>query len=434
MRIEDTDQQRSREEYIHSICADLTEMGITWDEGPDKEGAYAPYRQARRANVYAKFYTQLERQGLAYPCFCTEASLRLSRKRQLAAGKPPCYSGTCRSLSKEEVESRLAGGEKPALRIKVADEAVLSFVDLVRGKQVFYGKHIGDFVIRRNDGSASFMFANAIDDALMEIDCVLRGEDHLTNTPRQLLVLEALELKPPNYGHISILLGDDGRPLSKRNGSRTISELLREGYLPLALLNLLARLGCSYETAKLLNLKELIEHFSIERLISASARYETRQLKHWQRYALEEMSPEELWHWLAPSLGEKVPAERRYDFAATVSSNILLPREASLWADIIFAQWNAQEHINQEGLSLIRQAGSDFFFAAEALFQKVYRGNGWEIYAQALGKETGKKGKQLFMPLRLALTGLFFGPELDPLVALLGREETVRRLKAAATA
>lgn len=430
LRIEDTDSQRSKRDYVDAIYEDLASLNISWDEGPDKGGSYGPYSQAERSDHYARFYAQLEEQGLAYPCFCTEASLKLARKRQLAAGEPPRYPGSCRSLSPEEIANRLAAGEKPALRMKIKDDAVLSFVDLVRGKQVFYGRHLGDFIIRRSDGGAAFMFANAVDDALMKIDCVLRAEDHLTNTPRQLVVLQALDLPAPTYGHISILAGDDGRPLSKRNGSRTIRSLIGDGYLPLAIVNYLARLGCSYETDALLSLDELVARFSRQRLVQALARYEPHQLHHWQRQALAGMSSDELWAWLAPQLGDRVAKEHHALFASVVSANILLPSEAVAWADIVFSAPAIGEHIAKGEERWFQQ--SDFFHTAEALFRQLYDGKEWKKWIQALGDKTGKKGKELFMPLRLALTGLSAGPALDGLVALMGKEEAARRLKEAA--
>ena len=441
LRLEDTDEQRSRLEYVDAIYEDLNSLNISWDEGPDKGtdrradkgtdkgGDYGPYSQAERKEIYANFYVQLEKQGLAYPCFCSQAALKLARKRQLAAGEPPRYPGNCRSLSPEEISDRLAAGEKPALRMKVEDDAILSFEDLVRGKQVFYGKHLGDFIIRRSDGNPAFLFANAIDDALMKIDCVLRGEDHLTNTPRQLVVLNALGLSPPTYGHISILAGDDGRPLSKRNGSRSIRSLIDDGYLPLAIVNYLARLGCSYGVDELLSLEELVSQFSLERLVQPVARYESSQLNYWQRQALTRMSPAELWSWLAVRVGDKVPDEHRELFAAIVSANILLPDEAMAWADIVFA--SPDFDITREDKKWFDQA--DFFYTAESLFCRFYGSNGWQKWIQALGEQTGKKGKELFLPLRLALTGASSGPALDGLVALMGRQEVVKRLKAAAS-
>jgi len=428
LRVEDTDEQRSKLEYTNAIYEDLNNLNISWDEGPDKGGDYGPYSQAERKERYANFYAELEKQGLAYPCFCSEATLKLARKRQLAAGEPPRYPGSCRSLSPKEISDRLAAGEKPALRMKVEDDATLSFEDLVRGKQVFYGKHLGDFIIRRSDGNPAFLFANAIDDALMKIDYVLRGEDHLTNTPRQLVVLNALGLSPPTYGHISILAGDDGRPLSKRNGSRPIRSLIDDGYLPLAIVNYLARLGCSYGRDDLLSLDELVSQFSLQRLVQAVARYQSSQLNYWQRQALTRMSSTELWSWLAVRVGDRVPNEHRELFASVVSANILLPDEAIAWADIVFS--SPDFDITKEDKKWFHQG--DFFHTAESLFCRLYDPDEWQKWIQALGEKTGKKGKELFLPLRLAFTGASSGPALDGLVALMGKEEAAKRLKAAA--
>lgn len=435
LRIEDTDRTRSIQKYTAQLCADLDRLGIHWDEGPVVDGAYAPYCQSRRNEIYARYYSQLEEQDLAYPCFCAAVDLKRMRKRQLAAGEPPRYSGICRSLTKEEAAARQAAGERAALRLRVADEAVLSFTDMVRGKQVFQARHLGDFIIRKKDGEASFMFANAIDDALMKISCVLRGEDHLTNTPRQLLLLSALGFQAPVYGHISILLGEDGLPLSKRNGSRAIGELLDEGYLPAALLNYLARLGCSYATDELLNPTELIEHFDTRRLVRAAAKYEEHQLRHWQKRAIERMTAAEVWRWLSAVLQDRVPVERTHAFAIAIKDNILFPAESLLWARLIFEPWRMERRLDEEGLRVLKKAGGDFFRLAEQAFSAMNRNASvdWRDYTRELSRRTGKKGRHLFMPLRLALTGVDSGPALDVLVKLLGGKETAHRLRAAAS-
>ena len=433
LRIEDTDRNRSAKEYVTQLCEDLKRLGLDWDEGPQRAGAYAPYYQSQRKNVYADYYSRLEEQGRAYPCFCSEAGLKMMRKRQLAAGEPPRYSGICRSLTKEEIAARRKAREKAALRMKVADDAVFSFTDLVRGTQVFHGRHLGDFVIRKNDGEPSFMFANAVDDALMKIDCVLRGEDHLANTPRQILILEALDLPRPQYGHISILLGNDGLPLSKRNGSRHIGELLDKGYLPIALLNYLARLGCSYAKDDLLEKDQLIADFDIHRLVGAAARYEERQLKFWQKCAVKKMMAEEMWNWLSPMIKDEIPTKSRYTFAAVIKDNILFAEEALFWAQTIFAPWDIEKGVDEKGRIFIKEAGSDFFRIAVLQLREINGELDWQAYIERLGRKTAKQGKQLFMPLRLALTGKNSGPALDQLLRLLGTEETIRRLSLASS-
>ncbi|MCC8999105.1 MAG: glutamate--tRNA ligase, partial [Candidatus Contendobacter sp.] len=295
LRIEDTDQERSRPEYVAALLEDLRWLGLDWQEGPEVGGPQAPYAQSERAAIYAKYYQRLEAADQAYPCFCTPAELALSRKRQLAAGRPPRYTGTCARLSEAERRARRERGLQPTLRFQVPVAQTVEFIDRVRGPQRFASADIGDFVIRRADGAPQFFFANAVDDALMEVTHVLRGEDHLTNTPRQLLLLQALDLPAPEYGHLALIVGSDGGPLSKREGDLSLRELRAAGYLPEALLNYLARLGHSYECDSWMDPAELAAGFAPERLGRAPARYDAAQLLHWQSEAVRHTSPEQLW-------------------------------------------------------------------------------------------------------------------------------------------
>ncbi|HEY4972682.1 MAG TPA: glutamate--tRNA ligase, partial [Steroidobacteraceae bacterium] len=225
LRIEDTDALRTQESMVAALCADLAWLGLHWDEGPDRPGAHGPYRQSQRTDIYQRYFERLESEQLAYACFCSNLELDLARRAQLAAGRPPRYAGTCRALSSAERAARLAQGRKPSLRFRVPSGQRIEFQDLVHGPQSFLSDDIGDFIIRRDDGSAAFFFSNALDDALMGVTHVLRGEDHLSNTPRQRLLLAALGMAPPHYGHVSLLVGDDGAPLSKRHGATGVSEL-----------------------------------------------------------------------------------------------------------------------------------------------------------------------------------------------------------------
>jgi glutamyl-tRNA synthetase len=197
LRVEDTDEARSSERFMHELFADLRWLGLDWDEGPDIGGPHTIYRQLQRREIYETWLAKLDALGLTYPCFCTPAELNISRKQQLAAGKPPRYAGTCRSLTEAQRSERLVSGQAAALRFRVPSGKTVSFVDVVQGEQKFVSDDIGDFIIRRADGGTAFFFSNAIDDALMGVTLVLRGDDHLTNTPRQLMILDALDLPKP---------------------------------------------------------------------------------------------------------------------------------------------------------------------------------------------------------------------------------------------
>ena len=286
LRIEDTDATRGEERYTDALMADMQWLGLQWDEGPNRGGAHAPYAQSQRGAMYETFAARLVETGLAYPCFCTEHELKLERKTQIAAGQPPRYSGKCRALSPHEVDARRARGTPATLRFHVADGRTVEFDDRVRGPQRFATGDIGDFVIRRSDGTPAFFFCNAVDDALMGVTLVVRGDDHLTNTPRQILLLEALRLRAPDYAHIPLVVGADGAPLSKRTGGRSLAGLRDAGYLPAAINNYLARVGHSYDAEGLLSLEELARRFDLARVHHSPARYDETQLLHWQREAV----------------------------------------------------------------------------------------------------------------------------------------------------
>jgi len=409
LRIEDTDQERSRSEFVSELLDDLRWMGLAWDEGPQSAKANADYFQSKRGEIYARYYDQLERDGLAYPCFCTSAELEIARKVQLSAGQPPRYGGKCGRLNPEDIERRLQKGLQATLRFRVPRNATVEFEDRVRGPQKFHTDDIGDFIIRRADGSPAFFFCNAIDDSLMGVTHVVRGEDHLSNTPRQLLILKALGLPAPEYAHISLVLGDDGAPLSKRNGSRSINQLREEGYFPLALLNMLARVGHHYENEGLLELQDLKRHFDLGHLGKSPSRFDIAHLHHWQEVVVRAADDETLWNWLRGETRALVPFKQYALFLDIVRSNCVYPDQADAWARILFAD---ELVLSPEIEAVVRQAGEAFFLAA---LDAAAAGEDFDAFMRQLKTATGAKGKALFMPLRAALSGRTDGPELAKL-------------------
>ena len=283
LRIEDTDRERSLEAHTGALMNELRWLGIEWDAGPDREDARGPYRQSERSPLYARYFAALEGAGAVYPCYCTSAELELARRAQLASGRPPRYPGTCRDLTLEERARREAQGLPATLRYRVPSGERIEFHDFVHGPQSFLSDDIGDFVVRRTDGSAAFFFCNAIDDATQGVTLALRGEDHLANTPRQLLILAALALPAPQYGHVPLILAEDGAPLSKRHGAVSVREYRERGYLPLALLNHLFRLGHAPARHDLLAPQEMAQAFAPEHLGRAPARFDATQLTMWQK-------------------------------------------------------------------------------------------------------------------------------------------------------
>lgn len=424
IRIEDTDVVRSKEEYTAALLDDLAWLGLHWQEGPRVGGPNGPYWQSERQAIYDEYYQQMRERNLVYPCFCTEEQLALNRKIQRTQGLPPRYPGTCRHLSHDEVQEKIESGLTYTLRFRVADEGVIQFQDIVRGTLTFSRNDIGDFIISRNDGTASFMYCNAIDDALMGVTHVLRGEDHLTNTPRQLLILEALNLPTPQYGHISLMLGKDGSPLSKRNGSRSVRDLANEGYLPAAINNYLARLGHYYGHDHFMTLDELAAGFSCDNLVKAPSKFDEEQLQRWQKDAIMHTEPATLWAWTVDETKQRVPENLQDDFMKTIQGNILFPEDTAKWANAYFAP--SLEH-SHEGNAILKEAGVVFFETALEIILRT--GTDFKLLASEISAQLGLKGKALFMPLRVALTGETSGPELQNALPLMGSEIAKKRFE-----
>lgn len=412
LRIEDTDLSRSKDEYIQSLKEDLNWLGINWSDES---------RQSQRADLYDKYFAVLEEMGLAYPCFCSPEQLAISRKLQLASGKPPRYSGTCRSLSKDEVTKKCDSGLKPTLRFKVENDISIEFEDLIKGPQKFNGNDIGDFIIRRADRSAAFMFCNAIDDADMGISHALRGEDHLTNTPRQVLILRSLNLPDPKYGHFPLIVGDDRSPLSKRNGSETMRSLQEQGYLAEAVLNYLARLGHTSYANKLMDINELAKSFDLNSISSSAAKHDKSHLLHWQKEYILSLEPEALLKELIPYIGDN--RDNDMEFTKLVQPNIVLLKDVHPWVDSLYEYKFSLENNEKD---MIKEAGEEFFKVAADEYDKEY-----SDFIKAMQERLGVKGKKLFMPVRLALTGMRHGPQLDDIFRFLGKDEIKRRFSLA---
>ncbi|HEY1892004.1 MAG TPA: glutamate--tRNA ligase [Steroidobacteraceae bacterium] len=423
LRIEDTDAQRSQEAHLAVVLEDLRWLGLNWDAGPDREDDRAPYRQSQRGTIYAHFFAALERQETAYPCFCTPLELEASRRAQLGSGRPPRYAGTCRDLSLEQRRARQAQGLAATLRFRVPAGRRIEFTDLVHGPQSFLSDDIGDFIVRRADGTAAFFFSNAVDDASMGVTLVVRGEDHLANTPRQLLILEALGLRAPGYGHVSLILGPDGSPLSKRHGATSVREYRDSGYRPEALVNHLFRLGHSTGEHGLLDLDAMARAFDPAHLGRSSAHFDAQQLRVWQKEAAHHLPAEEARTWLAPVLPSELSEPAVRAFIDAVLPNVVLPEDAQPWARIVFGPPPVLE---PDGEAIVRSAGERYFAAAAQA--AAQNGNDLPAIASAVRAATGRKGAELYMPLRLALTGRTHGPELAPLLKAMPAGEAQVRL------
>jgi nondiscriminating glutamyl-tRNA synthetase len=418
LRIEDTDLARSTQEFQAGLTEDLKWLHLEYDEGP--------FLQSERGAIYAKYYKQLEDSNFAYPCFCSEETLNITRKSQQSSGQPPRYPGTCRKLSKEAIAVKFAAGELATLRFEVPRDQIIEFKDLVKGPQRFAANDIGDFIIRRNDGSASFMFCNAIDDAEMQVTHALRGDDHLTNTPRQIMIMKALNKPYPEYGHFAMINGSDGTPLSKRNGSQSIRELRTQGYLPLAVLNYLARLGHYYADNNFLSLEQLVAQFDLKHISTSPARHDLAHLKHWQKEAMMRSTVTEVAQLIQEHTASLIASENISSFAELMKDNILMPEDAKIWVTAVAAQ---DLELSAEDAAILKQAGKEFFSIAKTAIKNNSQLTFKEL-ADTVKTATNFKGKELFMPLRIALTGQQHGPEMAKLMGFMSHDLLLKRCDA----
>ena len=427
LRIEDTDLERSEKRYAEAVCDDLEWMELNWQEGPRVGGSQVPYFQSERNNIYESFYEKLLTEDLIYPCFMSEEELKVIRRNQMAAGQPPRYNGAWTNASKEEVDKEIAKGSKPVYRFRIPKDKVITFTDLVKGEQRFSGSDLDDFIIKKQDSSPTFMFANAIDDSLMGINIVLRGDDHLSNTPRQIALLQALDLAIPEFIHVALFTGDDGSPLSKRNGSLSVQELREAGYFPKAVANYLSRVGHTIGDNELRSLEELSAVFNIDNISNSPSKFDIDQLRFWQKKVVESESTSNLLDWLKPYLENDMPEDVDLaQFVELIRENILFPKDAIEFLESLFIHPLASD---EKVSFIIKETGSDFFNIAKILVKENW--GDWPQTMKEIGSKSGNKGKDLFMPIRAAITGHLSGPELDQVTELLGLERVVNRLEEA---
>ena len=305
LRIEDTDTDRHVAEAEGLIIQDLKWMGLDWDEGPDKGGPYGPYRQSDRLDIYQSYAQKLVESGRAYYCYCTPEELEASRQKMLASGQTPQYDGRCLHLSDEQKKEFEKEGRRPSVRFRTLGDAVV-VNDLIRGEVSFDGQTIGDFIILRSDGRAAYNFAVVIDDIQMEITHVLRGEDHLSNTPRQVLIYQALGFNPPQFGHMPMILGPDRTRLSKRHGATSVVSYREKGYLPEAINNYLALLGWSSpDEEEILPQEKLVQKFTVDRISRSAAIFDLTKLNWMNGNYIREAELDRITRLCIPFLKEK---------------------------------------------------------------------------------------------------------------------------------
>ena len=434
LRIEDTDVERSTRESEAAIFEDLRWLGLQWDEGPDVGGSHGPYRQSERLHLYRAHADALIEAGHAYHCFCSPERLEADRQAALAAGLPPRYAGTCRHLPADEARRRAAAGERPVVRFRVPPDLTVAFDDLVRGHVAFHTSVIGDPVLLRSDGHPAYNFAVVVDDALMQVTHVVRGEDHISNTPRQILLYEALGFTPPAFAHLALVMGPDHTPLSKRHGATSVAEFRAKGYLPEALVNYLALIGWSPGADdELLPADELARRFDIAAVGHSAGVFDEDKLAWADRHYLRAAENSRL-TLLAipylrsagfagdPDLGgvnylasvvplatgsvdrlDEVPSRLRFLFSFDPAAALGDPDVRE-----VLSHDGAREVIE----SLARELSRTPRLGSRDAFRAV---------VGAVKQQTGQKAKALFHPIRVALTGTAGGPELDLAVPAIDR-------------
>jgi len=419
LRFEDTDRERSKPEYVKSIIEALKWLGLDWDEGP--------YFQSKRLKIYQKYAQKLFEEGKAYYCECSKEILEEKKKKMLEKGLKPRYDGTCR-------EKNLGPGEGRALRIKAPEIGEIVFEDLLRGKIVFPAEEIDDFIIMRSDGTPTYHFAVVIDDITMGITHVIRGDDHISNTPKQLLIYKALEIDPPEFAHIPMVLGSDGARLSKRHGAKSILEYRDAGFLPKALLNYLARLGWGYGDQEYFTVEELIEKFDLKSINLSPARFDQNKLlainAYWIKNSDNKYLLEHLKYFLRNYDLNKFSEEYLLSAIETVKTRSKTLVEMAdmikfyLVEEITYDLDGAKKFLIPEIKPLLKKIGED-------LKDLPLEEKKLEEYFRNLAEESGIKLKNIAQAVRIALTGKTVSPGLFEIIKVLGKERVEKRLKKA---
>jgi nondiscriminating glutamyl-tRNA synthetase len=425
LRIEDTDVERSRKEYEENLILDLRWLGVEWNEGPDAGGDYGPYRQSERNQIYNDYANQLIENDHAYYCFCTAEELE---KEKLEAKDSDIINvplHKCRSLEIEESKKRIQQGEQAAIRFKIPRDTEVSFHDMVRDQVTFDTNLLADPVILRSTRIPAYNFSVVIDDSLMKIDIVVRGEDHISNTARQVLIYQALGLTPPEFAHLSMVMGSDNTKLSKRHGSTSIAQFREQGYLPEALLNYLSFLGWSpIDDKQIMTKQQLIDEFSLEKVSKSSAIFDYQKLKWLNREHIRLLEDSQLAELLAPFLNkidykyEATPANLNWiGKSAKILSNyhhLLSDIAENFWE---FTQANFSQDIKEKIKSspISMKVISILLDEISGLESPVDFSKVAEI-TKKIQKQEGIKGKELYHPIRVALTGKETGIELHDFI------------------
>ena len=444
LRIEDTDAERSTPEFERAILEGLRWLGLDWDEGPDIGGPHAPYRQSERLERHKEYAQRLLLDGKAYRCFCTSERLETLRAEQSARKEKPAYDGLCAGLPSEEVQRRLAAGEPAVVRFRVPPGET-RFLDHVRGEVVFQNVEVDDWVMVRTDGNPTYNFVVVCDDVDMRITHVFRGEEHLVNTPKQVLLYRALGLEPPEFGHLPLMLGTDGKKLSKRTGDTALQDYQEKGYPKEAIVNFLCLQGWALDGAtEVFTLDELVKSFDIKDVTKGGAIFDLDKF-HWlageyiRKDSLEGVAERCAPFVIAAGLmsADELARRRSWYLQAVAGEKERIRTYSELPARIAYlfapdeqVRWDEQAEKNARKQSDPAQTLTEYLAWLEPRIAGADAASLREP-TKAWVAERGLKMPALFQPLRLALTGAPGGPDLFDVMGLLGPEKTLRRIRSA---
>ncbi|MEC6749100.1 glutamate--tRNA ligase [Marinilactibacillus sp. XAAS-LB27] len=445
IRIEDTDTKRNVTNGEQSQLDNLKWLGIDWDESADVGGPYAPYRQSERKDIYDPLIEQLLASNYAYKCYCTSEELEAEREAQRARGEMPHYSGKCANLTPSEQKAKEDEGIVPVVRLRVPKGSTYTFDDMVKGDITFESDSIGgDWVIRKRDGMPTYNFAVAVDDHYMEISHVLRGDDHIANTPKQMMVYEAFGWEPPIFGHMTLIINSEtGKKLSKRD--ETILQFIEQyrdlGYLPEALFNFITLLGWSpVGEDELFSRQEFIDMFDHKRLGTSPAAFDSKKLEwisnqYFKQEDLDEVTLKAVPHLVKAGYLEENPTPEKSEWVKKLiglyHEQMSYAAEITQLATLFFEEdieWDeaSKEVLQGEGVSQVLES-----FVNQLKEVEPFEADEIKKAIKAVQKETGIKGKNLFMPIRVAATGQQHGPQLNDAIELLGRDRSIEHVEKA---
>lgn len=433
VRIEDTDQERSKPEYTEWLLNDMEWLGLDWDEGPRVGGSFGPYYQTERTEIYQEFANKLLQSGRAFKCYCTEEELNEARELAEKESRPPHYNGRCRSLTSQQQQQFESEGREPVIRFRVYDEDTV-LQDMIKGQVIFPKGMVGDFVVMRTTGIPVYNFAVVIDDITMKITHVLRGDEHLSNTVRQQMIYKALNISQPRFGHMALVLGEDRKKLSKRHGATSIDEFRRLGYLPESLCNALALLGWSSPTGEeIMPLSTIIEQFSIDRVSASPSVFDFKRFEWISKHDIAHADIDRIVDLSIPYLKETEydTSNREYikEVVEIVRGNCAHLSQITEFVDYFFTDdYIVEEEIKTLLITEDAKKVVNVFKNVLANEDRPIDKNIYKEITSIVKEQTGFNGKSLFMPIRGALTGKAHGPEMFLVLPVLGKEKSLKRL------